>query len=232
MGGRFFLRRILDAINSLNKSAHKCKLTSAFRQDLMWWLSFLKVFNGKVYYRDSDRFVVSTDSSKPGAGMFCRGDWQYVHWKKDFPAHYDLHINYKEVLAVLIAAERWAPLWERADVTVITDSTVAKAIINKGTCKNAQVMSALRGLFWLQVKYNFRLKAIHIPGALNDLPDAISRLHEPGQVLRFKSLMDNWHYQRLYANSMDWASHMSYAAFQIILPRLRQWHSRLNWRQR
>ena len=230
MGGRFFLRRILDAVNSLKQSYHKCKLTAAFKLDVKWWLSFLDRFNGKVYYRVCDTFVVGTDSSKGGAGMFCRGDWQYVHWKKDFPAFYHLHINHKEVLAILLAAERWAPLWQGADITVITDSVVAKAVINKGTCKNPLVMESLRNLFWLQVKYNFRLKAIHIPGSLNDLPDAISRLHEPGQILRLKSLLDNWHRHSQYHAHIDWASHMSCYAFQVVLPRLRQWHSRLSWK--
>ena len=44
------------------------------------------------------------------------------------------------------------------------------------------VMDRLRNLFWLSVKYNFRLRAMHIPGVINQLADSISRLHEPGQI--------------------------------------------------
>ncbi|XP_070173464.1 uncharacterized protein [Littorina saxatilis] len=49
-GGRFFLRRILDAIKPLQQQKHKTRLTRDFHQDLQWWLSFLHVFNGTVYY--------------------------------------------------------------------------------------------------------------------------------------------------------------------------------------
>ena len=166
--------------------------------------------------------MVHTDSSKAAAGMFCGGDWCYVHWKKDLPDVYPLHINYKEVVAILLAADRWAPLRSGSDVTVVTDSIVAKAIVNKGTCKNHKVMDALRDLFWLQVKFNFRLRAIHIPGKLNQLPDAISRLHEPGQALRLQSLLSNWHSTPQYPDTSCLDTHMSYSAFQVLQPRPKQ----------
>ena len=140
VGGRFFLRRILDVMNSLKHSSHKCKLTVAFKMDLNWWLTFLGRFNGRIYYRNCSKFVVHTDSSKAAAGMFCGGDWQYIHWKKDCLDCYNLHINYKEVMAVVKAAERWTPMWQGSDVTVVTDSVVAKAVINKGTCKQERVI--------------------------------------------------------------------------------------------
>ena len=79
--------------------------------------------------------MVHTDACKAAAGIFYEGDWFYVHWKKDCPEYYDLHINYKEVMAVVLASEKYARNWANADITVITDSSVAKAIINKGTCK-------------------------------------------------------------------------------------------------
>ena len=42
-----------------------------------------------------------------------------------------LHINYKEVLAVVYAAKCWCTEWTNSEVTVLTDNVVA--IINKGT---------------------------------------------------------------------------------------------------
>lgn len=46
-------------------------------------------------------------------------------------------------------------------------------------------MSPLRQLFWLSAIYNFRFTAMHIPGKLNVLTDAVSRLHQPAQCLSF-----------------------------------------------
>lgn len=108
--------------------------------------------------------------------------------------------------------------------------TVAKAIINKGTCRNRVVMSALRDLFWCQTTHNFRLKAIHMPGSLNQIPDAISRLHEWGQIQRLYSLLCNWHCEHFDFNLYD---KMSPESFQVLTPIIQRWlstpHCQLMW---
>ena len=111
-GGRYFLRRILDSIRHLKHGSHKCKLSKAFKLDVEWWLAFLRSFNGSVYYRECAKYVVHTDACLQGAGMFCSGDWSYIRWHCDAPAFNHLHINYKEVLAVVWAAKRWGQLWK------------------------------------------------------------------------------------------------------------------------
>ena len=174
-----------------------------------------------MFYRNCPNYVVHTDSSNAAAGMFCGGDWQYIHWKKDYPQYHHLHINYKEVLAVLLSAKRWGHMWRGADVTVVTDSVVAKSVINKGTCINPVVMDALRGLFWVQVMYDFKLHAIHFPGTLNQLPDSISRLHEPGQILRLQSLINNWFGRLFQWDTIEWHNHMSEPALEVLKPRLK-----------
>ena len=146
--------------------------------------------------------------------------------KLDKPTAQKLHINYKEVLAVTLAVKQWAGRWQNMDALVITDSTFAKAIINKGTCRNKLVMAELRDLFWLSVQYNFKMRAIHIPGVINQLPDSISRLHEPGQLLRLHSLLSTWN----HANQLPeitWSNHMSLGSLQVIQHQLERWHYRL-----
>ena len=225
-GGRYFLRRVLDLVNRLKLGSHKCRLSKGFNLDVEWWISALEKFNGTVYYRVCGSHVVNTDACLTGAGMFCGGDWAYINWKNDFPAAESLHINNKEILAVVCAAKRWAGLWRNCDVVVCTDSTVTKAVINKGTCRNEVVMTALRELFWLTVEYNFRLHAIHIPGSLNQLADAISRLHEPGQILQLHSLLRYWHHN--VNVKVDCKSHMSPNAFQIVEPHILRWSFRIS----
>ena len=39
-GGRTFLRRILDMLNSLKRPHHKARLDAACKQDIMWWDNF------------------------------------------------------------------------------------------------------------------------------------------------------------------------------------------------
>ena len=225
-GGRFFLRRILDTVNKLKYASHKCKLSSDFKNDLKWWLQFLAKFNGTVYYRDVCKITCHTDACQEGAGMFCHGHWHYINWKQDMPKASNLHINYKEVLAIVWAVKIWACHWKNCDITIVTDSTVAKAIINKGRCKNGYVMGWLRHMFWVMVTFNIRVRAIHIPGSLNQIPDAVSRLHEDGQALRLCSLLNLWHHGRSSVSFYDMCrASMSTKAFQILHPHLIKWWS-------
>ena len=56
-GGRTFLRRILDSMNSLRSASAKFRFTPEFRKDLFWWQSFLAVFNGKRIASAKFRFT-------------------------------------------------------------------------------------------------------------------------------------------------------------------------------
>ena len=47
-GAKFFVRRILDAM----EQKHKTRLSAEFQKDVQWWLAFLTSFNGTVYYCD------------------------------------------------------------------------------------------------------------------------------------------------------------------------------------
>ncbi len=228
-GGRYFLRRILDSIQQLKLGSHKCKLSSEFRKDLQWWLCYLHTFNGVLYYRQVGRAVVHTDACNEGAGIFVGGEWHYVNWKRDFPRLADLHINYKEVMAAVIGMHRFAPILAGCDVTIVTDSSAAKGILNKGRCRSPSVMHWLREMFWVCTSFNLRVRAIHCPGFLNQLPDAISRLHEPGQILRLHSLLSNWLHGHFTSQfQVMCVSNMSPAAFQVVAPHLVRWACRLS----
>jgi hypothetical protein len=227
-GGRFFLRRILDSINKLKGAKHKVQLTSDFKLDINWWLDFLERFNGVVYIHSPVSHVVHTDASNVGAGVFYCGDWYYHRWDEQNELPEDTHINNKEIMAVIYAARRWGHLWSNSKVLVCTDNVVTKAVINKGTCKNALIMHALRGLFWLSVRFNFKLHAVHIPGVFNQLPDAISRLHSRGQGARLRSLLCNWYHGRLW--EVDWQNHMTAYSFRRLAPQLQGRHFKQTWK--
>ena len=140
LGGRYFLRRILDSIARLKEPSHKCKLTTDFRADLQWWLNYMQCFNGTCFYRAVDTVCLLSDSSTDGAGVFAGGDWHYINWLVDFPDLSKLHINFKEVLAAILGVLRFAPRLAGCDITIVTDSTAAKGILNKGRSRNPVVM--------------------------------------------------------------------------------------------
>lgn len=225
--GGFFLRRILDAQHKLKHSKHKVYLSADFHLDVDWWWTYLHAFNGVTFYQRHPEHILHVDACPEAAGMFYAGDWQYTVWHQDWPLADKLHINYKEVLAAVCAARLWAPWWQDGSVFVYTDSTVAKAILNKGRSHCKLVNSALRELFWLSEHYGFTFRALHIPGSINHIPDCISRLHEPGQVVRLQNLFNSWFHGQQSVMT-DFYDHMSLktAAFLSLQGRRRHW--RLN----
>ena len=114
-GGRTFLRRILDAINTLvsplqpNFSSHPRFFEDGHGHDGPNSWQFLMV--GNYFWTQSPVVDVQTDACYEAAGVFFHGDWGYYNFFTESPSHQDSHINYKKVLAVIFAAELWA-LWE------------------------------------------------------------------------------------------------------------------------
>jgi hypothetical protein len=179
-GGRFFLRRLLDCTCKLAKPWHRTRNTAAMKADMTWWLNYMDTFNGKVDMVDSRPVTpVFIDSCQIAAGAFYKGHCVYTPWLSLWPEVANHHINYKEVLALEPAVTHWASWWRNRKVYVYSDNQAAVAIINRGSCRDCLIMQSHRRIFWLSATYNFRLKAVYIPGKENIISDAISRSHEP-----------------------------------------------------
>ena len=181
-GGRFHMRRLIDRSNTLRESGHRTYVNTEMKRDIMWWLDFMKVFNGTQQIIDDRAPVsVSMDACKTACGSFYQGDFIYAPWT---PQTASLPINYLEVLSLEIATRRWSNKWRNQLVYVHCDNITACTIINKGSCKHPIVMDSLRRIFWLSAIYNFRLRAVYYPGRFNTLADSVSRLHEQNGVSR------------------------------------------------
>ncbi len=121
--------------------------------------------------------------SCPVAASACFGNlFAYTPWY-GIPECENLHINFKEVLALEPAIQEWFPHLANKKVIVHCDNQAAVAIINPGSYTNPVVSQSLRRIFWWSVIYNFRLLAIYIPGKSNVLADAVSILHECPRTL-------------------------------------------------
>lgn len=186
-GGRTFLRRIITLMNSLTRSSHHTRINTSTRADFLWWSDFIRSFNGKTYFIEECPFPVeyfSTDAAgKGGAGHF-GNDWYYANWEIDYPEIVDQDIWIKELFSVVLAARRWANLWQQRHVIAYTDNTVTKYCINSGTSKNSMVMKWLRELFWLSAKNNFYLTSRYIRSEENLISDPLSRLATPINIFK------------------------------------------------
>ena len=184
-GGRVFLRRIINLTNTLRNKTDRVLLSKDMRRDIDWWLQFMSTFNGKSAMLDKEPITtVYTDACNAGCGGVFGSDWFYCNWDLDWPAVSSLHINYKECLAVVVAAARWAPLWAGKRIYLLSDNQAAVGMLNRGTAKQSQVMECLRWLFWLSATHGFHLTARYIPGSTNVAADSASRILEPGQGAR------------------------------------------------
>ena len=185
-GGRTFLRRAIDFMNTLNRPRSKSLMSKSLLLDLRWWDSFLSTFNGQCSFFDSRPITdLQTDACPVGAGAYWHGDWSYWNFFTDLPHLSQLHINFKECLCIVLAALRWGSQWQNRHIIVYCDNQAAVAMINKGSTGNPIMMSYLRLLFWLSASHNFRITAKYLPGKENTIADCISRLHEPPMMLRW-----------------------------------------------
>ena len=188
-GGRVYLHNLHMLCKGLSNASSRVVVPVAVRSDLDWWQSCLCMFNGKSAWLDRLPITsVFTDACGNGAGGVFQSDWFYCNWAIDWPMCKDLHINQKEILAIVLAAWRWAPFWYGKKILVNTDNMVAVAAINKARSSSPLISQSLRCLFWLSVYFNFSIKAVHIPGHKNDWADGASRLDQFDRRTSFLSL--------------------------------------------
>lgn len=216
-GGRVFLRRIFNKIATLRHGCHRTLISVEVRRDISWWYQFIQTFNGKSTLLDKTPIeCVFTDACDEGAGGSFGRDWFYYNWAQDMPEAKTFHINEKEVLAVALAAHRWAPCWQNKRIVIYSDNTVTVAALNKGSCRNSTIMKCLRSLFWLSATFNFHLTAKFIKGIFNVAADSASRLHQLGYL---ETLLPFTDYSPL-------TMHMSSKTFMFLLDRYPHWRSK------
>ncbi|MEW8562682.1 MAG: reverse transcriptase domain-containing protein [Candidatus Thiodiazotropha sp.] len=213
-GGRVFLRRVFNKVSSLRHASHRALITPEVRDDLLWWSKFLASFNGRSTLLDKQPIeCVFTDACNEAAGGSFGLDWFYFNWNRDLPAASSFHINEKETLAVVLAAQRWAPWWRNKHIIIYSDNSATVASLNKGSSRNTVVMKCLRRLFWLSAFHNFHLTSRFIQGIRNVAADSASRLHLPGYL---HSLLPFTAYTPL-------ANHMSLSSLHFLLDRFPEW---------
>ena len=216
-GGRIYLQRVLDLMRPLQHPNHKVRLSEEFMADIKWWLSLLQVCNLTHWIKPTQTTLVSTDACQTGAGLVCDNDWAYVDWQHDLPNMTSKHINVKETMAVMCAVYRWAPTWAGHRIIIQTDNITARAAINKGKCKDKQMMDHIRKVFWLSVIYGFTLECVHIPGIINVHADCVSRLRTKGHFKFWFSLLAGGRPYTIY-DLMFWlATHTSVITSSYLL---------------
>ena len=175
--GRSFLRRMLDLLRGVHSNRRLIRLSEAFRSDLMWWHTFLEVWNGVSMIPFGDPqladVVVHTDASgNLGCAAWWPDGWLQYSWP---PEMVETHITPKEALPIVLACAVWGEEWNNKKIHVYCDNEAAAISLNAGSSKDTWTMHLIRCLFFIKANFGLRLTISHIPGKDNKLADALSR---------------------------------------------------------
>lgn len=188
---RIFLMRIIDLLKGLKHHHHRVSLNKEFQKDIRWWLNFLAVYNGVSIILDTPwsapDCVFATDACLTGCGGIC-GDRLFHTPFPDSVCQKFSAIHQLEFIALLVATRLWGSRWTGLRIQVFCDNEAVVAVINSGKTSDPFMGAILRNM-WLSVSsQEFEIKAVHLPGATNRLPDYLSRWH-----------LDSEKYSRLFA---------------------------------
>ena len=177
--GRLFVSRLLEFMRGM-PSVGKFLVTDQFRKDLLWWKCFMPLYNGvSMMALESWSLpdeVFATDACLTGCGgWFCEKQ-EYFHSEfPEFIVNANLSINALELLTVMVAAKVWGRHWRGKRIVVHCDNEVSVIVLNTGRARNAFLQSCLREIEFFAARFEFEIRANHIPGIENRIPDALSR---------------------------------------------------------
>ena len=170
-------------------------MNSFFRKDLLWWSTFLDLFNGtsfipRTFLWSSPDQVLASDSCLTG----CGGHTPSGYFHCPFPSsilEQNLPIHCLELLAVLLSLKLWAHMFVGQRVLINCDNTLAVSALVTGKSKDLFMCSCLRDICLLVCQHNFELSAVHLPGVENRLADSLSRWHlSPHYAQHFHTLTE------------------------------------------
>lgn len=192
--GRPFCRRLINSTCGIKRSYHHVRINREMKLDLRMWLKFFEHCNGISVFHD--RFWVSNDDEQlftDSAGSLGLGIWFKGHWcSEQWPPEWHRQgltkdITMLELFPIVAAISIWGDQLRNKKLRFHCDNQAVVHVINTMTSKSTLVLALLRVLTLQCLRFNCLIKASHIPGAKNDICDALSRF----QLRKFRTLAPN-----------------------------------------
>lgn len=183
--GRPFLRRLINKTIGITKPHFYIRLGSEELKDMAMWTKFLTSYNGITILRppstvSSATINLYTDASAEGFGGTYGTSWIQEHYPDSWKSY---HISVLEIYPIYVLIKLFAKKIVNADLTFHCDNEAVVTVINKQTSKNPYLLKIIRLVVLEQLKHNFTLQCVHIPGLRNILADRISRFQVNFQLL-------------------------------------------------
>ena len=173
------MARILNTLRDMQEEG-PVTLDENFLQDVYWWQQFAPTYNGislmpLTDWSEPDE-IVACDACLDGCGGF--NQKEYFHCR--FPAFVETqeqHINALELLALIVALKLWGRAWKGSRIKLKCDNSTAVTVLNTGRTKDPFLQACLREVCFLAATCECEIRAVHISGRSNRIPDLLSRWH-------------------------------------------------------
>ena len=141
--GRAFLRRRIDLTKGVRKPYHHIRLTRQCKEDILLWLGFLNLFNGKSFFLSAKWLTSSiiklyTDSvGSLGYAAVLGKRWFFGHWPDSWKS---LSITILELFLIVLATAIWGTIMCNHCIVFFSDNHAVVDIINKQISREPKVM--------------------------------------------------------------------------------------------
>ena len=96
-----------------------------------------------------------------------------------------------EFYPIVVAVQMFGIKLANKHINFHCDNKAVVQVINKQSCKDPKLMKLTRHLVLTSMQYNIEFSASHIPGKINHLPDALSRLQMTSELLKQYGMEEN-----------------------------------------
>ena len=193
-GGRVYMYHMIQLLR-LFKGQRRITLHCSFFDDLSWWSNFANNFNGcaDFFNPEKDYINLYTDACLYGLAAICRNDFyqaKIVPYDNEVvryhaipnnayvlyvPEGHAANINVLELIAILIALDRWSDIMRNCRIICHCDNLQVFYNLAKDKTKNPVLNACLRNIFWNCVKNNIYVSPPYIPSSCNRDADYLSR---------------------------------------------------------
>jgi len=171
--GKLKLRSLYALLRTKTSWSDILFIDECAKEDLHWWLSAIREWNGSPLKSQPIQMQISTDASDTGWGAVCGTYQASGAWSPDIVSE---HINYKELLAVLFGLQSFSTHVEGQSIEVLSDNVTTVAYINNMGGPVMHLTEVAEWIWRFILEKKSYIVAKHIAGVLNTGADYLSRL--------------------------------------------------------